>query len=59
MSGQLADNLGCDAMVGSLDFTEALASFLSRTFVGREVDLEQLAVLNRYHVPRLRADTGC
>ena len=40
------DSLGYDSMVGSQDFREVLASFLSRTFVGRPIDPAHLAVLN-------------
>lgn len=38
--------VGYDAMIGSLPFREALARFMGRTFLGREVSSEQLAVLS-------------
>jgi 1-aminocyclopropane-1-carboxylate synthase len=37
--------LGYDAMVGSIEFREQLASFMGRTFLGRTFDPQQLAVL--------------
>lgn len=37
--------LGYDAMVGNLEFRTELAAFMSRAFLGRRVDAEQLAVL--------------
>ncbi|MCP3990414.1 MAG: aminotransferase class I/II-fold pyridoxal phosphate-dependent enzyme [Actinomycetia bacterium] len=41
-----SESLGYDSMVGSSDFRQAIAAFLSRTFIGREIDAEHLAVLN-------------
>jgi aspartate/methionine/tyrosine aminotransferase len=37
--------LGYDAMIGSLEFREQLAAFMSRTFLGRTTKAEQLAVV--------------
>jgi aspartate/methionine/tyrosine aminotransferase len=37
--------LGYDAMIGSVEFREQLAAFMSRTFLGRTFDPQQLAVL--------------
>jgi aspartate/methionine/tyrosine aminotransferase len=37
--------LGYDAMIGSLQFREELARFMGRTFLGRAIAAEQLAVL--------------
>lgn len=37
--------LGYDAMIGSWSFREALAAFMSRTFLGRRCAPEQIAVL--------------
>jgi aspartate/methionine/tyrosine aminotransferase len=37
--------LGYDAMIGNLEFREQLAAFMSRSFLGRTVAAEQLAVL--------------
>ena len=41
-----AESMGYDSMIGSSDFRQTLAVFLSRTFIGRQVDPEHLAVLN-------------
>jgi aspartate/methionine/tyrosine aminotransferase len=38
--------LGYDAMTGSLDFRERLAHFMGRSFLGRQVRPDQIAVLN-------------
>lgn len=38
--------IGYDAHVGSMQFRRVLADFVSRTFIGRKVDPECLAVLN-------------
>jgi aspartate/methionine/tyrosine aminotransferase len=40
-----ARTLGYDAMIGSLELRTALASFMGRTFLGRTVAAEQLAVV--------------
>jgi aspartate/methionine/tyrosine aminotransferase len=37
--------LGYDAMIGNLSFREQLAAFMSRTFLGRTIQAEQLAVV--------------
>jgi aspartate/methionine/tyrosine aminotransferase len=37
--------LGYDAMIGSLDFRTKLAAFMGRTFIGRDIAAEQLAVV--------------
>jgi aspartate/methionine/tyrosine aminotransferase len=37
--------LGYDAMIGSLAFRERLAAFMSRTFLGRTISADQLAVV--------------
>ncbi len=39
------DALGYDAMIGSLSFREELARFMERSFIGRPIAPEQLAVL--------------
>ncbi len=39
-------SLGYDKMVGAMPFREVLAGFMSRTFIGRKVLPDQLAVLN-------------
>ncbi len=38
--------LGYDAMTGSLDFRERVAHFMGRSFLGRQVRPDQIAVLN-------------
>lgn len=38
--------LGYDRMIGSLDFREKLSTFMGRTFLGRDVDPEHIAVLS-------------
>ncbi len=40
------ESMGYDSMIGSSDFRSAVAAFLSRTFIGGDVDAEHLAVLN-------------
>jgi aspartate/methionine/tyrosine aminotransferase len=37
--------LGYDAMIGNLEFREQLAAFMSRTFLGRRITADQLAVV--------------
>jgi aspartate/methionine/tyrosine aminotransferase len=37
--------LGYDAMIGNFEFRERLAAFMSRTFLGRTIAADQLAVL--------------
>jgi aspartate/methionine/tyrosine aminotransferase len=37
--------LGYDAMIGNVSFREQLAAFMSRTFLGRAIQAEQLAVV--------------
>jgi aspartate/methionine/tyrosine aminotransferase len=39
-------SIGYDRMAGSMPFREVLADFMSRTFIGRKVLAEQLAVFN-------------
>ncbi len=39
-------SIGYNSMVGSMQFRAELAEFLGRTFIGRKVDPENLAVLN-------------
>lgn len=39
-------SIGYDAMIGSLRFRRELADFMARTFLGRKVDAENVAVVN-------------
>ena len=39
-------SIGYNSMIGSIEFRQELAGFMGRTFLGREVDPESLAVVN-------------
>ena len=39
-------SIGYNSMIGSIEFRQELASFMGRTFLGRHVDPENLAVVN-------------